>query len=336
MVERRWMRVVSGVCAALLVGGVSACSGISIAPAESAPEAPNAVQTTPAGSQSAAPGATEGADGTSTPAPEESEPLASPNPVHPSWGREEGTWRVYGVEWGDVLNVRSGAGPDYPPVARLAPDTGGLTVYAPVARVGDAIWQPVGVEGGTGWVNTRFLRPDPAANPEVVGSEDAGLAAAAKTVVDALEQGDHGRLSAMVHPARGLLVSPDAFIGGDEVVLSAADVAGAASESQKRLWGYTDGEGLPIESTIVERFAAIAGSRALTSVRRIGFDRTVQSGNSIDNLSDKFPGTRVVEYNYPGSETYSGFDWASVRFVFDTAGGGDPRLLAIVQDNWTI
>lgn len=334
MVNRVLLRLVTGACAAALLGGAAACSGISVTPVDGT-GAPT-VSDAEAGAVAASPqpGATDG-DG-AAPATPESEPLAPPNPVHPSWKQEEGTWRVYGVAWNDVLNVRSGAGAQFPPVAQLAPDATGLTVYTPLARVGDAIWQPVGVAGGTGWVNTRFLRPDPSARPEVVGTEDAGLAAAVKTVADALEQADYGRVSAMVNPSRGLLISPDAFVGGDEVVLSPADVAGASSDTQKRLWGYTDGEGLPIESTIAERFAAIAGSRALTSVQRIGFDRTVQTGNSIDNLSDKFPGTRLVEYNYPGSESNAGFDWASVRFVFDTPAGGDPRLLAIIQDGWTI
>ena len=333
------MRLVSGLCAAALLGAGAACSGISITPTSSGTagdQSPTDGVATAAGTDPAATnGETSGTSAATTGA-DESEPLAPANPVHPSWKAEEGTWRVYGVEWGDVLNVRSGAGPDYPPVARLAPDASGLTVYAPMARVGDAIWQPVGVEGGSGWVNTRFVRPDAAANPEILGTRDAGLEAATETVIEALQGKDYGRLSAMVHPSRGLLVSPDAFIGGDEVVLAATDVAGAFSDTELHVWGYTDGEGAPISLTIAQQLAAIAGSRALTSVQRIGYDRTVQTGNSIDNLADKFPGTRMVEYNYAGSQTYSGIDWASVRFVFDTAGGGDPRLLAIVQDNWTI
>ncbi|MDO5697145.1 MAG: hypothetical protein Q4G51_04130 [Dermatophilus congolensis] len=342
MAKRQWRRAISGACAigaTVMLSGVAACSGITVTPMDRTDTQGTAepdVTHEPTGASEPAgtdapPPSTDAAPGTS-----ESEPLAPPNPVHPSWKQEEGTWRVYGVAWNDMLNVRSGAGADYPPVARLAPDSTGLTVYTPVARVGDAIWQPVGVEGGTGWVNSRFLRPDAAATPEIVGTQDAGLAAATKIVVDALEKRDYGRLSTHVHPTRGLMISPDAFVGGDEVVLTATEVAGAASDTQKHLWGYTDGEGLPIESTIADRLAAIAGSRALTSVRRIGFDRAVQNGNSIDNVADKFPGTRIVEYNYPGSESNSGFDWASVRFVFDTTGGGDPRLLAIVQDNWTI
>jgi hypothetical protein len=67
--------------------------------------------------------------------------------------------------------------------------------------------------------------------------------------------------------------------------------------------------------------------------------KQVVGSNSVNNISDRFPESRVVEYNYAGSSIYGDFDWESLRFVFDTealAPTGRPALLAIVRDTWTI
>ena len=99
--------------------------------------------------------------------------------------------------------------------------------------------------------------------------------------------------------------------------------------------GYTDGEGAPIRQTIDERLESIAGSTALTSTTDIGFDERVGLSNTVDNLTETFPGARVVECHHDGTGEEAAFNWQSVRFVFDSS-SGEPLLVAVVQDTWTI
>ncbi len=154
-----------------------------------------------------------------------------------------------------------------------------------------------------------------------------------------LGAGEYQAVSGFVDPDVGLVISIHAYVADDAIVLSPAQVAGAASDSTTMLWGVTDGEGADVISTIARRFKAIAGDPGLTSTDVIAFDTRVGLGNSIDNIAERFPGSHVVEYHFEGTSLYGDFDWSSVRFVFDTehlAPTGRPALLAIVQDTWTI
>ena len=68
----------------------------------------------------------------------------------------------------------------------------------------------------------------------------------------------------------------------------------------------------------------------------IGFATRVRTGNTIDDVAERFPGAEVVEYHFDGTSRHGDFDWRSVRFVFDAGEQGRPTLLAVVQDTWTI
>lgn len=260
--------------------------------------------------------------------------LATPIPEDPGWELLPEPYLVWGVATDDVLNVRSGAGVGFPIVATLPPAARGVRVFADYLRVGSATWQPVEVPGGAGWVNVRYLRPEPAASPAVRGTPDPALDAAAAGVRDALQAGDWSRLAAMVHPTRGVTLSAYAYTDEDSPVLTADRIRNAAADDATVLWGYTDGEGAPIRATVRDRLREIAGTTALTSTTDIGFNTTIGRGNSLNNVSSWFAGDDVVEYHFSGTARWEGMDWDSVRFVFDTS--SSPLLVGIVRDMWTI
>ena len=257
---------------------------------------------------------------------------AGPIPVDPTWQRDPDLRRGYGVAGGDVLDVRAAPGPDEPLITVIASQATSIQTYGAIVRIGQEFWQPVQVPGGAGWVNARYLRPMGPPTPGVAGRATAALTTAADQVSNAIEAGDGAALAAAADPALGVLFSTDAYISDDDPVLSVQQLA--AGDSTQMVWGYTDGEGLPIRQTIAERLASIAGSTALTSTAAIGYDVRVKTGNTIDNLAERFPGAHVVEYHFPGTKAAANMDWSSVRLVFDTTNG--PRLVAVVQDSWTI
>ena len=284
---------------------------------------------TPTSSSAPATSTTTGSPSTTPTA--EREPVA----VDPSWQRYEERWLVTGVAADDTLNVRRGPGVEHPVVHELAPDADDVEVFDVVELVDGASWAPVAIPGGAGWVNLALLRPPGSNPPQVVGDVVPAAETAADDVQAALGGGDHQRLASFVDE-RGVRFSTDAFVGEDDPVLTADQVAGAAQDDDVILWGYTDGQGMPIEMTIGERLRQIGRDYALASTDVRAFDTRVGTSNTLDNLDEVFPGAAVVEYHFDGTSLHGDFDWSSVRFVFDTSTDGRPALLAIVQDGWTI
>lgn len=264
---------------------------------------------------------------------------AEPVAVDPAWVAYDDDFFVWDVEPDDVLNVRTGPGVSNPIITALDPTQQGIRRFDVTEFVGDDRWGAIEVADGAGWVNLAFLRPAGTRPPAIEGTIDPRTETAADDVQALLGAGEYETLSGFVDPARGVAISPYAFVGDDAQVLSPAQVAGAATDDEVLLWGYTDGEGEPIETTILQRFETIAGDPGLTSTDVIGFDVRVGTSTSIDNIAERFPSADVVEYHFDGTSLYGDFDWSSVRFVFDTenpAPTGRPALLAIVQDTWTI
>ena len=262
-----------------------------------------------------------------------------PISIDQTWASYDDEFVVWGVASNDVLHVRSGPGVSYGIITDLAANAGNVHRYDKTSRVGTSVWGVIEVPGGGGWVNLAYLRPAGTRPPTIVGTIIPSVETAADDVQARLGARDYEILSGFIDPSRGLVISPYAYVGDAAQVLTPAQVAGAATDDSILLWGYTDGEGAPIKTTIDTRFRAIAGSTALTSTDAIGFDVRLGLGNSIDNIAERFPGASVVEYHFEGTSLYGDFDWTSVRLVFDTtnlAPTGRPALLAIVQDTWTI
>ena len=233
----------------------------------------------------------------------------------------EEPWFVWGVSTGDVLNVRAGPGVTNPIVATLLPDAVGVRACYDFEDIDDSIWRAVAIDGEMGWVNVRFLKPEGADPLDVVGEVRPRLRAASEAVRSALVAADFELLAEFCD---------------DDPVLTCANLRDAAADDTVILWGSADGTGFPIEMTIAERLREIAGSWALTSTDVLAFDVRVGVGNTIDNLAEAMPGAAFVEYHASGTSRFSGLDWASVRFIFDTSGEDSPVLLAVVEDMWTI
>ena len=67
------------------------------------------------------------------------------------------TYHVIGIPLSDYLNVREGAGSDYPVVTRLEPGAGGILLGTQRVANGDTTWQEITVHGQTGWVNAAYI-----------------------------------------------------------------------------------------------------------------------------------------------------------------------------------
>jgi hypothetical protein len=242
---------------------------------------------------------------------------------------------VWGIAQGDMLNVRTDAGIQHDVIIELPPQHADVVLFDTAKQIGSETWRPIQVDDGAGWVNSRYLRPTPPTNVETLGVSTQPLINAAGRVVDVLRDADATALADLISPTAGVTIAPYAFVSPEAQTLSVDDLKNSATDTRSLLWGYTDGKGDPINETIQQRLIAISGSTSLTSTTTVGYDVRVKTGNSIDNIAERFPADAVVEYHFAGTSRYRDYDWTSVRLVFDVD-GATPVLVGIVQDTWTV
>ncbi len=159
----------------------------------------------------------------------------------------------------------------------------------------------------------------------------------AEEVMDLLARQDFAGLAAVVHPVKGLLFSPYAYVDPSEaVVLSPSEVAGLGGEGTVRVWGTYDGSGEPIESDFAGYYREFVYDGDFGGADQVAVDERLGLGNTVDNITEVFPGATTVEYHLPGENPdYGGMDWKSLRLVFEPW-ESEWRLVAVVHDAWTI
>ena len=84
-----------------------------------------------------------------------------------------GTYQVVGIPLSDYLNVREGAGSDYPVVTQLEPGTGGILLGSKRIANGATTWQEITVHGQTGWINAAYIALETQAPPSPTESSTA-------------------------------------------------------------------------------------------------------------------------------------------------------------------
>lgn len=170
--------------------------------------------------------------------------------------------------------------------------------------------------------------PHPAAGP---------LEQVARRAIEAIRDRDFGTLGRLAHPELGVRLSPYAYVLPEsDVVLSAAELAGAADDRSVRTWGVRDGSGEPIRGSLAEYWESFVYDVDFAAADEVAWERRLGHGNSIDNREQVYPGARTLEYHFRGFDPeLEGLDWRSLRLVFASQ---DDRwyLVAIIHDQWTI
>lgn len=183
--------------------------------------------------------------------------------------------------------------------------------------------------------------PPPAGPVSPLPAADAQriIEARARDTVAALKRQDMKKLAEVVHPKKGLRLSPYASVrpgAGGDVVLSRAEVEGALAEKAVRRWGHYDGRGDPIVLPFADYYERFVYDVDFAAAPQVSYNRPIGQGNTVDNSAEVYPGAIVVEYHFPGFEKkYEGMDWRSLRLVFEREGDAW-YLVGIIHAQWTI
>lgn len=255
-------------------------------------------------------------------------PATTPLPAMVTGAPAE-AYAVVGVEPGDTLNVRSGAGVDNDIVGEI-PHTGtGIQLIGDIVMVGESAWSQMQFGEMVGWVNTAFLAGQ-------YGTINEAATARAAAIIHAIKTQNYAALSAYAHPQKGVRFSPYAYVREEHVVLTLAQISSLGSDTTVYLWGQFDGLGTPIELSFADYYLAFIYDVDFFRPHSIGFNSFIGYSNTINNIPEIYPDATTVEYHFPGFEPiYDGMDWRSLRLMLEEQ-DGVWYLVGVVHSEWTI
>ena len=162
------------------------------------------------------------------------------------------------------------------------------------------------------------------------------LISRAGAVITSLRDFDMRELSRLVHPEKGCRFSPYTYVNESDLRFTPSEFARLGRDTNLHTWGSYDGTGYPINLTFKDYYKRFVYDRDFAHAETVGYNRIVKSGNTINNISQFYPGSMVVEYHFAGFDPqYAGMDWRSLRLVFEKK-VDTWYLVGIVHDEWTI
>ncbi|WP_163581747.1 hypothetical protein [Gracilibacillus saliphilus] len=155
----------------------------------------------------------------------------------------------------------------------------------------------------------------------------------ANQIIELLANQNFEELANYVHEEKGLLYSPYVNVSEDDLVFEPSEVAAFKEDTEEYVWGVEDGSGFPIELTPVEYHEEYVYQADYLNPDEITFDNTDSRGNMVNNIKEFFPDSHQVEFYKEGQEE---LDWSSLHVVFEPNEQDEWKLIALVNDEWTI
>ncbi|NIK13189.1 hypothetical protein [Alkalibacillus almallahensis] len=159
----------------------------------------------------------------------------------------------------------------------------------------------------------------------------------ADQIIDQLANSNYEAVAEHVHEDQGLLFSPYVNVSDEDLVFEANEVAQFASDESTYNWGNQDGSGKPIELKPMDYHNDYVFPKNYTSYDERNINKFKdRSGSTINNINEQFPDAHVVEYYVEGSGESADMNWNAINLVFEQNDQGEWKLVAIVNDQWTI
>lgn len=153
----------------------------------------------------------------------------------------------------------------------------------------------------------------------------------------AIKNKDANKLAGIAHPEKGVRFSPYQHVDTEkDVVFSSSQLLKFFVSSEKRSWGNYDGSGEPINMVPSDYYNKFIYDVDFSSAPEVSYNRIIGQGNIINNISESYPGSIVVEYHFAGFDPqYEGMDWRSLHLVYEEK-NSRWYLTGIVHGQWTI
>lgn len=165
---------------------------------------------------------------------------------------------------------------------------------------------------------------------------DEPLLERAQAVLEQLREEDFSSLSALVHPEKGVTLTPFSTVTPDrDRSLTPSQVSAVAEDDEFYVWGVMNGSGAPIRSTPAEYFQRFVYNADYAEAPNMAVDTVLLSGNALENVEEAYPEGRFVDCSFPGLDPeLGGYDWCSLKLVFEPW-ENDWYLVGLVHGEWT-
>ena len=179
--------------------------------------------------------------------------------------------------------------------------------------------------------------PATEAPSELDKADNALLLERTVAVLAALKAQDYSTLSTLIHPEKGVTLTPYSTVSADcDRTMAPKDVAAMASDSSDYVWGVMDGSGGPIRATCQKYFVRYGFNADYTQAPMIGIDTVLMQGNALENASSAYTDGRFVEFHFPGLDPkMEGYDWCSLKLVMEPY-GNQWFLVGLIHSEWTV
>lgn len=155
-----------------------------------------------------------------------------------------------------------------------------------------------------------------------------------RDIIHLLKTKNYSSLQRYIHPEKGVRFSMYAFVSPQDKLFSAQEYHKYVESPVKFTWGTTDGEGKPVVLSLPAYLETWVFKRDFSQAE-VFINEFKGSGNSLNNLKEKYSDSRFTENYIHGTEQYSGMDWNALRLVFEKF-EGRYFLVAVINDQWTI
>jgi hypothetical protein len=168
-------------------------------------------------------------------------------------------------------------------------------------------------------------------------TDEQKVTATAQEVIEALTSRNYSKLEDLVSSA-GLSLNNVPHFDSVKNLIAKNDVSDIGTDTQTYLWGYTDGQGAPINLNRGQFLTTYIykGDIDYTKAPNVVVNKILGTGNSINSINTDTSGRMFIAFHFPGFDPqYEGMDWTTLYLIFDSE-GGEYRLRGIAKDNWTI
>ncbi|MGM9522761.1 MAG: hypothetical protein ACI3VB_09840 [Oscillospiraceae bacterium] len=151
-----------------------------------------------------------------------------------------------------------------------------------------------------------------------------------------IKSADFEKLSEYVHPTYGVVISPYATVNlSTNLCFTADEIRDFSDNTQVYTWGLTSDGREPIDMTVANYFQRYVFNYDYTTAQIIGVNYIIKTGNSLENVTDVFPGAQFVDLCNPGTSDGESQNWSTLRLVFEYY-GDSLMLTAIIHSEYTV
>lgn len=158
-----------------------------------------------------------------------------------------------------------------------------------------------------------------------------------KQILSIIKQKNYQQLDSFIDGE--VRFSPYGYIDTlDDKMLTAEQLINYLTKSklEKINWGIFDENGEPMLLTGTAYFKKFVYDVDFLNAPYISLNKTLGSGNSLNNVDSVYKGCTYTEFYFPGfEEKYDGMDWRGLKLVFKKE-GNKFFLIGVVHDQWTI